>query len=161
MELLEQLEASALSQWLSISLAGFPTLIALHSVGMGIVVGLSLMICLRLNCVLSGIRAETIPRLLDVAIWGFTLNLVTGLAIFITRAPAYITSAVFLIKMMLVVVSAAILFWLRRRLRTISEATEAELVTGLVRQLSVFASLSWFGAVVTGRLIAYLSSIYR
>ena len=54
MHLLETLKASALAQWLSISMAGAPALIALHSVGMAAVVRLSLMMTLRLYGVIDG-----------------------------------------------------------------------------------------------------------
>jgi len=140
---------------------GFPTLIALHSVGMAVVVGLSLMITLRLHGILTGIRPPQIPRLLTVAVWGFVLNLVTGLAIFVTRGSEYIGSAIFLIKMLLVIASAAILFWLRQRLKAERPTAEMSVGDALARGLSLAATVSWFGAVVAGRLIAYLSDLYR
>jgi len=158
---LAALQASALSEWLSISMLGFPNLIALHSVGMAVAVGLSLMISLRLNQILTGFNGEVIPRLLDIAALGFVLNLVTGLALFITRATEYVTSAIFLLKLLLVVVGAAILFWLRRRLKAGGLTTEALVADRVARRLSIVSTVSWFGAVIAGRLIAYLSDIYR
>ena len=161
MVVLEYLKSSALSDWLLISMAGFPTLIALHSVGMAVVVGLSLVVSLRLYDVIADFDLKLLPRLLDVAIWGFWLNLVTGIGIFITRGPEYVGSFVFLFKMLLVVVSAMILFWLRGALRTSIRVTGDVLVDEQARILSVLASTLWFGAVVAGRLIAYLSDLYR
>jgi hypothetical protein len=155
------LEASALSEWLSVSMLGFPMLIALHSVGMAVVVGLSLIVAMRLNGLLTDIDQRQIPRFLTIAIWGFGLNLVTGIAIFITRGPEYIVSAVFLLKMLLVITSAAILFWLRDRLIRAELTATALLNDRLARIMSLIGTGSWFSAVVAGRLIAYLSSLYR
>jgi hypothetical protein len=142
-------------------MAGFPTLIALHSVGMAVVVGLSLAVSLRLNGMLTDLSPGVVPRLLDVAIWGFTLNFITGLLLFITRGPEYITSAIFLIKMLLVLVGAALMFWLRQHLRRAARGPQMPASDRRASLVSVSSSVAWFGAVVAGRLIAYLSALYR
>jgi len=141
-------------------MAGGPTLLALHSVGMAVVVGLSLMITLRLHRILPGPRLELIPRLLTLAGWGFVLNLVTGLGVFITRGPEYIVSGIFLAKMALVVVGAGLTVWLWSRLGPPTRAAGVPAVDGVAKAVSLGATLAWFGAVVAGRLIAYLSDLY-
>ncbi len=160
MSFLAYLEASAFSQWLLISMLGFPTLIALHSVGMGVAVGLSLMIALRLNQRLVDFKAQLLPKFLGVAVWGFLLNLVTGLALFVSRGQEYITSFIFLLKIMLVAVGALILFWLRHRFSRTTLTTDVLAADGLARGLSLVCAATWVGAVVSGRLIAYLSDLY-
>ena len=160
MYFLEYLASSSFSEWLSVSLFGFPTLIALHSVGMGAVVGLTLMVCLRLYGVFDAIALRTVPRLLSVAVWGFFLNLVTGIGIFITRADEYIVATIFLVKMALVLCSAALVFWLRRRLLPWATASIEPAADPLAKTLALGASVTWFAAVLAGRLIAYLSDLY-
>ena len=159
MALLTYLEDSALSQWLGISMLGFPTLIALHSVGMAVAVGLSLIVTLRLYRVVPGLDNWLIPRLLNLALWGFVLNLITGLALFITRGTEYISSAIFLIKMLLVLIGAMIMFriWLQLE-RSGPNAVTAEVDS--VRVMSLVSTVSFIGAVIAGRLIAYLSDLY-
>jgi hypothetical protein len=139
---------------------GFPTLIALHSVGMAVAVGLSLMVTLHLNQVFTGFNVQLIPRILSIAVWGFILNLITGLALFVSRGPEYIDSYIFLIKMLLVVISAIILFWLRQHLRLIKLTTEVSVTDRTAKIMSLFSTATWFGAVIAGRLIAYLSDLY-
>lgn len=163
---LDDLGSSALSVWLSTSMTGAPTLIALHSVGMAVVVGLSLMITLRLYGLLDGLEARHLPRILTVAVWGFYLNLITGIGIFITRAPEYARSTTFLVKMLLVLVSAALLIWLRAHLRSARLSADDPSVAdasadGVARTIAAAATTTWFAAVVAGRLIAYLSDLYR
>lgn len=160
MNLLEQLSDSAFSGWLSISMLGFPTLIALHSVGMAVVVGLSFVITLRLYGHVTDISADRLPQLLQVAAWGFTLNLLTGLALFITRGDEYIVSGMFLLKMGIVLASAAVLFWLAYQGRRRALVTGTQLAPGRFRALSLLATVGWFGAVVAGRMLAYLSDLY-
>jgi hypothetical protein len=158
--LLEFLEASALSQWLVVSMAGGPTLLALHSVGMAVVVGLSLVVTLRLYRVLPGLRAELMPRLLALAAWGFALSVVTGLGFFITRGPDYVASGVFLAKMALVVVGAGLTAWLWRLLRPLARTPDVPAIDDAAKSVSLAATLTWLGAVVAGRMIAYLSDLY-
>lgn len=158
---LDALQASAFSEWLALSMLGFPTLIALHSVGMAVVVGLSLIVTLQLFGLLNGFSDDLIDRFLMVAVWGFTLNLLTGLLLFVTRGSDYLSSLVFLIKMMLVLCSAAILFWLRLRLRADAGRGSSFSGDSVAKKMSLVATAAWFGAVVAGRLIAYLSDIYR
>jgi len=158
---LTYLANSAFSQWLGLSMLGFPTLIALHSVGMGVVVGLTLVVAMRLNGIIKGMPAPVVLKLLRIAVWGFFLNLVTGVVLFITRGPEYITAYIFLIKMLLVVVSAVIVFWLRDRLAPVEAIPAGSVEDGPARRMSVVATVTWFGAVVAGRLIAYLSTIYQ
>lgn len=161
MNVLVDLQESAFSDWLALSMLGFPTLIALHSVGMAVVVGLSLIVTLRLYGLLEGVDCGLLPRLLTVAIWGFTLNFLTGILLFITRGSEYIVSLIFLTKMLLVIVSAALLFVLRQHLKLAGTASNAVTGDQFSRVMSLVATATWFGAVVAGRLIAYLSSIYR
>lgn len=155
------LQESAFSEWLAVSMLGFPTLIALHSVGMAVVVGLSLIVTLRLHGSLPDIEIDLVPKLLTVAIWGFSLNFITGILLFITRGSEYITSVTFLTKMLLVIVSAVLIFWLRQYLKRPGTASDDVMAGRSARFLSLVATVSWFGAVVAGRMIAYLSSIYR
>ena len=161
LNLLEHLANSEFSYWLSVSMAGFPTLIALHSVGMGAAVGLSMAVTLQLYGALPDLGRFPVQRLLDVAAWGFTLNLVTGLLLFITRGPEYLASGIFLLKMLLVFAGAVLTLVVRQRVRALASPSGTLVDDGVARAMSLVATLAWFGAVVTGRLIAYLSDLYR
>ncbi len=160
MNFLTYLETSAFSEWVLTSMLGFPTLIALHSVGMAVAVGLYFIVTLRLNEILTGFNVQLIPRLLSIAVWGFILNFITGLALFISRGTEYIDSYIFLIKMLLVVISAIILFWLRQHLKPIKLTTEVSVADRIAKSMSLVSTVTWFGAVITGRLIAYISDLY-
>lgn len=159
MGFLTYLQTSELSQWILTSIWGFPTLIALHSVGMAVVVGLTFVMALRLNGVVAGIDRPLMLRFVNLAVWGFTLNLITGLLLFITRGPEYLATGIFLIKMLLVLASATLVVWVGRRLKVEPGVTDV-VADRLAGRLAVAATILWFAAVVAGRLIAYLGVLY-
>ena len=83
MNFLEILESTAFSGWVLTSMLGFPTLIALHSIGMAVAAGLTIVVALFLNRVFAGITEAKLPGVLRIATWGFMLNAVTGVSKFV------------------------------------------------------------------------------
>jgi len=140
-------------------MAGFPTLIALHSVGMGMVVGLALMATWRMYGGLQALELRILPGLLTIALWGFALNFVTGIALFISRAADYSGSLMFLSKMLLVAVGVTALLLFRQRIVDVSPDAGVA-ADRVARVLSLLSSIFLVTAVVAGRLIAYLSDLY-
>jgi len=157
---LEFLESTPFSEWVLISMLGFPTLIALHSIGMAVAAGLTIVVTLHLHRFVPGIPEAKLPGILRIAMWGFMLNLVTGLAIFIPRGTEYIANITFLVKMLLVLISAAILVWLRSHFTNIEKGSGDVCSSVRARRLSLVCSATWIGGIVTGRLIAYVGTIY-
>lgn len=160
MNFLAALEATAFSEWVLTSMLGFPTLIALHSIGMAVAAGLSFVVALYLNGFVAGSSGAHLPRFLHLATLGFILNFVTGLALFVARGSDYITNTTFLVKMLLVVISGAILVWLKSSLAEFTGAPHEPRSDALARHLSLVCSVTWIGAIVSGRLIAYLGTVY-
>ena len=139
---------------------GFPTMIALHSIGMAVAAGLTIMVTLYVYGFATGIDQTKLPGILRIATWGFMLNLVTGLMLFVPRGTDYIANVTFLVKMLLVSISAAILFWLRPHVAQLARESVDICSSVPARRLSLLSSTTWIGAIVTGRLIAYLGSVY-
>jgi hypothetical protein len=154
------LESTAFSEWVLTSMLGFPTLIALHSIGMAIAAGITIVVALYLNRFVTGISGVHLPRFLRLATWGFILNLVTGLALFVARGPDYITNTPFLVKMLLVLISGAILFWLKSHLLNLTKVSRDLCNDAVARRASLLCSITWIGAIIAGRLIAYVGTIY-
>ncbi len=163
------LETNAFSEWVLVSPWGFPWLIALHSVGMGIAAGLGSAVVLRATGALLGIPASALPRLFAVAWAGFVLNLVTGFILLVTRVSEYLSDPTFLVKMAAVIVAALCL----RRMQAVWQTPQGSKLSGTdehsleesrcVPTLKTFAYASitaWAVAVAAGRWIAYLSGMY-
>jgi len=148
------LEATGFAEWVRASLSGYPLMIANHAFGMAIMVGLSLIIDLRLLGWFPGIPFSALQRLFGVAWIGFGINFLSGAALFAAQATTYIVDVVFMSKMVLVflgAISAAILQ---------SALAKADSWGGQVpastRAVAAVAIVVWLGAIVTGRLTAYL-----
>ena len=139
---------------------GFPTMIALHSIGMAVAAGLTIVVTLYLYRIVSGIAEAHLTGFLRIATWGFMLNLVTGLTLFVPRGSEYIANVTFLVKMLLVLISATILFWLKSHLAKLAKGSGEACDNVPARRLSLVSSASWIGAIVSGRLIAYVGTIY-
>jgi hypothetical protein len=142
------LEQSALAAWIreSPSIWAYSTILTLHTLGLGIVVGASAVVDLRLLGFARRIPLPTLRPLFAVLWWGFALNAVTGVLLFMSDATHRSQQPVFYVKLGLV----ALALWIAHILKTIvSRDGEARLLAGVSLAL-------WMAAIVAGRLMAYL-----
>ncbi len=151
----QTIEGTAFIEWFLISMWGFPTFIALHSVGMAIVVGLSLVLALRYFNLAMSLQLNTYLFLAKVAWYGFFINLITGVALLASKISEYIIDPTFLIKLGLVFSAAVGLRILHLDLLGIKVIPSVSR-----KKIAVLTVLLWFGAIIAGRWIAYLSRIY-
>ena len=154
--MLDWIDATALSTWLkeSPSVWAFPTVLTLHTTGMGILVGASYMLDLRLlgigrNVPLSGYR-WVFPTLAV----GLAVNIVTGILLFIKDPTHWGTAFPFFLKMALVIASVATVVPMRSLVRG-TGAGQGE-VSRNMRLLAIASILAWSGAITAGRLLAYV-----
>jgi hypothetical protein len=99
----------------------------------------------------------SLGRLLAVAWIGFLINFASGAALFSSQATSYVTNVPFLIKIGLVLlgaIAAAQQQTVINRNATVWAAAGS--VPGGVRLVAVLSIIFWIGAIITGRLIAYL-----
>jgi hypothetical protein len=152
-EFLAQVEASGLATWVreSPSLWAYPTILTLHSIGLGVVVGASVVIDLRLLGRAGGIARKDLAALFPI-IWGaFAVNAVSGVLLFVADATRKSTQPVFLVKLACIALALVVTF----RARTLLMDDDAER-TGTGTRLGSMSLLLWLGAIAAGRLMAYL-----
>ena len=160
MELLAQLEHSGVVTWVheSTSLFAYPSILLLHTIGMALVVGIAAAIDLRILGFAPAIPLAPLERFLPVLWMGFWINAVTGTVLFAVDATAKATSPDFLIKMAFIALALINLRLIRTRvfrdpdLDTQPLTTEAKVLAGT-------SLLFWLGAIVSGRLLAYVGPI--
>jgi hypothetical protein len=128
-------------------------MIALHAIGMAIMVGLSLVIDLRVLGWFAGIPLPALQRFFKIAWIGFGINFVSGSALFAAQATSYIVDWVFLTKMGLVLLGA-ITAGILQPATANAGATGA--VSGGTKAIAGIAIVFWLVAIVMGRLTAYL-----
>jgi energy-coupling factor transporter transmembrane protein EcfT len=152
MDFLASIEQSGFCTWVreSNSLLAYPSVLFLHTVGIGFVAGISMMIDLRLlgfapEVPLSGLR-KALPYM-----WGgFWLNLATGLILFGLDATTKSISPVFYTKLIFIGIALGIC----RSQRGLFEDGKA--LASNARTLAFVSLVCWMGAVTAGRLLAYV-----
>jgi hypothetical protein len=133
------------------SVWAFPTILTLHTTGMGILVGASWLLDLRLLGINRSTPLSAYRWVFPAITVGLIINLVTGVFLFIKNATTWGTAAPFGVKMLLVVTSVVLLLPIRKYVR--GDANE---VGGNTRLLAIASILAWAAAVTAGRLLAYL-----
>jgi len=149
---LESLQNSGFSQWVvgSDSIWAYPMILTLHTVGLGIVVGSAAVLDLRLLGIGPGIPLQEMRRVLPLFWVGFCINLVSGLMLFASEAADKAAQPVFLVKLLLVAAGVVV----TARLKNV--AFDVGIPPAHVRTLAKVSLFVWAGAIVAGRLMAYL-----
>ena len=92
----EWLEMTPVALWVGESLWGYPIMLALHAVGLAIVVGIFVMRDLRLMGFFEGISFASLDSLRKRGWSGFVINAVSGCYLFSSQATMFIESTAFL-----------------------------------------------------------------
>src|SRR6187397_2816817 len=146
------LESSSWSAWIvgSPSLFAFPGILAAHTIGLGLLVGLSAAFDLRLLGVAPGIPPRAFLRFLPVMWFGLWLNVLTGLALLLAYPTKALTNPVFYLKLALIAAALIILRPLLRHTRA-GVPVAASRTTNILAALSL---LTWAAVITAGRLLA-------
>jgi len=156
MRFLEWLQTTALGKMVAETLWGYPLFETLHTLGMAMLVGALGLINLRV----LGYKAE-LPilgtrDLLPLAWLGFTINLISGLALFTSDAVYFWSSYTFRIKILLIALGGINAFVLGRAAFREAHAGGGEFVpTAGIKWVAGSALVFWMAAIIAGRLIAY------
>lgn len=153
MGFLTWLEDSPIGMWVSSSLWGYPISLSAHAVGMAILVGVALMFSFRALGFASSVPVTTMPKYLKVAQFGFVLNLLSGIALFCGSASYQWESWPFRIKIILIFIG----LWLTTHLVKICMRGDGA-VTQRHKTIAALAVFCWLGALLAGRLIAYVDT---
>lgn len=155
MGFLEWVEQTALAEWVRISLNGYPMMITLHSLGLAIMVGISVVLSLRMLGLFKRLPIDSLQGFFRWAWTGFIINTISGLSLWTTQAVSYMQNVQFLIKIIGVFIGAALVAVLQRQMAG-AGATWGETVPPHIKLIAVVTIVVWTVAMVTGRLIAYL-----
>lgn len=132
----------------------YPILLCLHAVGMATVVGLVWVMSARVLGYPRGLSTAAFEQMSRIALWGFTINAISGLLIFSTEATRVIDNTEFLIKMSSIVLGGVAVWYLLRTARAIDPEVSPNFPTA-AKIVAVLASVFWLLAIIYGRQIAY------
>jgi hypothetical protein len=153
------LESTALATWArtSPSIWAYPMLLTLHTVGLGIVVGACATVDVRLLGFAPRIRVAALAPLFRFVWLAFALNAATGVVLFMADATTKSQQTVFYVKLILIACALAVTARIARAVRTAPDAPAPEgPIAPAHRVLAVVSLALWAGAIVAGRLMAYL-----
>ena len=152
---LEWLQGLPFPTWIaeSESLWGFPFVLFLHSVGMGLSAGSAFVVCLRLIGVGRPLLVSSLRVLFKIFWSGFVLNFVTGSVLFAAHATSTGYIPIYYAKLTLILAGMLLSIPLRRFVD--GEASDG-VVPGSIRMVAALSLAVWVGVITTGRLIAYL-----
>src|SRR5688572_13466043 len=161
--MLSWLESTSLAVWLgeSPSVWAHPTVLTLHTAGLAVLVGACWVLDLRLLGINRHVPLTAFRWVFPVVAIGLTVNIVTGVLLFIKNATTWGTAVPFLVKMCLVAASVATLVPIRAHVLRgdavgVGPAEPPRARAGAVRLWAVASILFWSAAVTAGRLLAYL-----
>ena len=152
--MLSWLESTSVARWLaeSPSVWAFPTVLTLHTTGLAVLVGVCWVLDLRLLGINRRVPLGAFRWVFPVIAASLTVNIVTGVLLFVKNATTWGTALPFLVKMFLVAASVATLVPIRAHVLGGDGVSDK----GSVRLWAVASILFWSAAISAGRLLAYL-----
>ena len=165
MAFLTWLSGSPVGEWVSSSTWVYPSLLFVHTLGLGILVGLNSAVGLRLLGVAPRIPVAAMKPLFPYMWAGFWVNAVSGSVLFINDAPKKATNPSFIVKLVLIALAVVVMRALKRHafpfaVNPVNSSNPLnEIVSGRTKMLASISLLLWAGAITAGRLMAYTAAL--
>lgn len=154
-DLLASIEATPFSTWLreSPSVWAYPTVLTLHTLGLGVLVGANWMVDLRVLGFARAIPAGVLRRAFPIMWAGFWLNAATGVLLFVSD-PAKATTTIFMWK--LGIIAAGVVFVLTLKRKLYGRGEDMDHTSVGVKFIAAASLILWVAAIGTGRWMAYV-----
>ena len=160
MQMMMWVEQLSYSTWVreSNSIWAFPMYLFAHTLGMSIVAGGAAIISFALLGLWPRTPLRPLERLFPVMMVGFVVNAFTGVSIFMKDASVYSRNYDFYVKLLFIAAGMLLLFRIRKQVFGDPDLDNRP-VTASARTLAWASLLCWFGAIIAGRLIAYVGPV--
>jgi len=160
MEFLRFIEHTSFSQWVtgSSSVLAFPTILLLHTIGMGVVVGISAGIDLRILGLAPALPLAPMEKFFPLLWIGFWVNAFTGVILLAADATTKVTNPDFYVKMGFIALAIINLRMIRNRVFR-DPFIDKKPMTSDAKVLAVTSMIFWLGAITAGRLMAYVGPV--
>ena len=153
------LENTAIGVWTreSPSIWAYPTILTLHTVGLGMLVGANAIIDLRLLGFAPRLPLPSLAPLYRFMWAGFAINAITGVLLFFANATTKSTQPVFYLKLALIAAALVVTAAIRKAVaRDRPSGLDSTARVMSPARLAVVSLVLWTGAIAAGRLMAYL-----
>ncbi len=155
MEILEALEASGYSMWVKESSTAYVAVLALHSIGMAFLVGISGATAMRILGVAHSMPLEPMEDFFPLMYVGFWINALTGTVLLSLYPTKFLTDANTYIKLGAVAVAMVMILKLQAHVFGGEAGSDMAAVSKKAKLLAGTLLAVWLVAVTTGRLMAY------
>ena len=157
--LTEEMMASNLTQWIQATYWLWPILEIFHFFGLTLLMGGLIIVDLRMIGFLSYIGLEEVKKLLPLVIFGFLVNLITGVLFLFGDPSRYSINIGFQIKMILVLLAGCNAAIYHLKIEPLFSNLNLTDRLPLVIKITGFTSLTlWAGVLLLGRLIPYVGT---
>jgi hypothetical protein len=160
MEFAQWLDHTSFSTWVreSPSIFAFPVVLLIHTIGMGLCVGISAAVNFRILGFAPSLRLSPMARLFPILWLGFWLNAVTGTILVMQDATNKLFNIDFYMKMLFIALALVVLRMIRNRVFMDPQVDKAPL-TSNAKALALLSLFFWIGAITCGRLLAYVGPV--
>ena len=137
----------------------WPTLEALHFIGLSLLFGVVLVGNLRILGFMRTAPYVDIHRLLPWGVWGFVINSVTGMLFFVGQAFQYIDNPAFHLKVLFMLLAGANVLYLTMfdDVWALGAGDQAPFSAKLVAASQIFL---WLGVIYFGRMLPYIGGAF-
>ena len=141
---------------------GWPTAESIHFLGLCLLIGCVGVFDLRMLGIGRGISYVQMHKLVKVGVFGYILNVTTGI-MFLTTAPdQYLFNPAFQSKLLFMLVAGLNMLWFYAHHSVSVKMTDSiASVTYRVKVIAMISLLCWMGVVICGRLITYFRPPYH
>ena len=150
------IEDSGISTWIrdSPSIFAFWFILSFHALGMGLLVGASFLIDVRILGFARALPLAQLKRLYPILWAGFWIQAISGVLLLTAYPTKSLMNPDFYLKITLIAFGVAVMMILKKRVFSDPGLSEtAMMVKG--KSLAVWSLVLWFGVVTAGRLLAY------
>jgi hypothetical protein len=160
METLLWFESLGISIWIreTPGLLAYPLILALHGVGLAWLVGLNAAVDVRLLGYAPGLTLDQLAKFYPLMVGAFWLNAITGLILTFAFASTMLTNPALYVKLACILLAVVILRMIKTRF--LDDPASLDRNAGGARVLAVVSIVAWVGAIVAGRLMAYIHLIF-
>ena len=159
-DFLTALEETRLSLFIreSSSFLGFPMVLTMHTIGLSLILGPNVIVCMRMLGLIPGIPLKPLRKLFPFMWTGLLLTVVSGAALVMAAAHIRVPNPILWVKLVLIAVASPIMFNIQKKVLTDPELSENALPPK-VKNLAWSQLSLWLLILVAGRLIAYSATI--
>ena len=150
------LESTSFSIWMreSPSIFSFPMILAVHTIGLGLLAGINVALDLRMLGFAARVPIAEFRRLWPFLWLGLWMNALSGIALLAAYPTKALTNPLFYIKLALIGAALLILRSMRQ-FRLAAGMAPAIRKRWSLKTLAMASLVCWAGAIAAGRFLAY------